>query len=287
MRQLEAWLKQHAERFDVIYSATLREEAIVVSEVAQRSKRCSLLHHSEAAAHADSMIAWPMRQRRRWLQALNQASGVVVGRPAAQQALIAAGLESSLLHRIECGVVASSGLKGREPAVRQRARSALAAVNRDLLTQHDSMVVLTCSTMTEASGIRTLAQAIPKLVNLWPDLRFWIIGDGPLREELHRYFKHQSVRQSVSMPGTFVDLSDLMMASDVYLQASANEGLDDFVPQAIASTLPVVLPIASDSHHDIAEYDDCVGWFTDQDIDSLYRALHQVLTPVDACDAGG
>ncbi len=140
------------------------------------------------------------------------------------------------------------------------------------------MVVLTCSTMTEASGIRTLAQAIPKLVNLWPDLRFWIIGDGPLREELHRYFKHQSVRQSVSMPGTFVDLSDLMMASDVYLQASANEGLDDFVPQAIASTLPVVLPIASDSHHDIAEYDDCVGWFTNQDIDSLYRALHQVLT---------
>ncbi len=188
LRQLDSWLKQNA--IGLTFS---------ISDLARRSDRGQRSRTTIQATLGTASLG--LRRQCRQSAGLADATKttLVAGarssqcgrnrRPSAQQALIAAGVSPTKLQRIECGVAASTGLKGREPAIRQRARSALAAVNRDLLTQHDSMVVLTCSTMTEASGIRTLAQAIPKLVNIWPDLRFWIIGDGPLREELHRYFK--------------------------------------------------------------------------------------------------
>ena len=139
------------------------------------------------------------------------------------------------------------------------------------------MVVVNVGGMNQCSGLMTLAQTIPNLINIWHDLRFWLIGDGPLRNDLHRYFKHKSVRQNVAMPGTFVDLTDVFNAADLYVQPSANDALDDFVLQAIAASLPLVMVDAADTRAIVGEYDDCVSWCSESNPLSLHHSIRRLL----------
>ena len=277
LRHVESWLRQHADRYDVIYSATMREEASLVVEAARRAGRISIVHHSGTGQQADTNFALPVRHRRRVVAAVQAANAIVLTRASTHQAMLAAGYEAERLHRIAAGVSPSKGLAGRDAASRERSRQVLASINGDLKTDRGSMVAVVIGAMVPSSELTTLAEAIPHLINLWPDLRFWLIGDGPMRNDLHRYFKQQSVRQNVAMPGTFVDFSDVLMASDVYIQPSANDGLDSFVPQAIAASLPMVMVDAPDTRAIAGAYDECIHWCSESDSTSLHHAVRRVL----------
>jgi len=277
LRHIESWLREHAQPYDVLYSATMREEAAVVVETARRLNLPSVVHHSGVGRNADATYSAPLRHRRRLHAAIHAADAIVVPRASAHQAMIAAGHHADRIHRIAIGVVSGKGVAGRDAASRIRSRQALAAVNSDLATNKDSPVVVTVGSMSESSGLLTLAEAIPKLIDLWPDLRFWLIGDGPLRNELHRYFKHHGVRQNVAMPGTFIDLGDVFTAADVCVQPSVNDSHDDFLSQVIASPLPLVMVDAVDTRAIVGDHDDCVSWCSEADSKSLQLAIRRVL----------
>ncbi len=285
LRHAESWLREHAGEYDVLYSATMREEACLVVEAARRTQRISVLHHAGSGNEADAVYAVPLRHRRRLLSAIESADAIVVPRASAHQALLSAGLRASRLHRISHGIVPSKGSAGRDPATRLRSRETLANVNGDLATNRDTQVVVTLGAMNASSGLMTLAQSIPNLVNIWPDLRFWLIGDGPLRTELHRYFKYHGVRQNVAMPGTFSDLGDVLTAADMLVQPSANDALDDFVLQAIAAPLPLVMVDAADTRAIVGEHDDCVSWCNELNSLSLHHAIKRVLVDLTPAQA--
>jgi len=277
LRHIESWLRDHASGYDVIYSATMREEAAIVVEAARRVGCVSIVHHAGTGLEADTHYALPARHRKRVVAAVHAASAIVVSRASTHQSMLAAGYDAARVHRIGNGFVPGQGLAGRDPASRLRARHALASINGDLKTDRDSMVVTVMGSMVESSGLMTLAEAIPNLINVWPDLRFWLMGDGPLRNDLHRYFTHQAVRQNVAMPGTFVDFSDLLMASDVYVQPSANDGLDDFVHQGITAALPLVMVDSPDTRAMVGASDEFVSWCSESDSTSLQHAIRRVL----------
>lgn len=278
LRHLESWLRQHAESYDVIYCSTLREEAALVVEAARRCGCASVLQHAGAGCEADSVYHPPIRHRRRVQAALRSAGGIVVSRASTHQTLLSTGISRDRIHRIPVGLWPGKGLAGRDTASRLASRKCLAAVNGDLATDRDSMVVVSLCAMNDSSGMMALAQTIPPLTSIWPDLRFWLIGDGPLRNELHRYLKHHGVRQNVAMPGTFVDFSDVLAAADLFVQPSLNDSLEDFVPQAIAAPLPIVIADANDSRAMFGEHDDCVHWCSEGDTDSLRHAIRRALT---------
>ncbi|MGV3482824.1 MAG: glycosyltransferase family 4 protein, partial [Planctomycetaceae bacterium] len=277
LRHVESWLREHAYKYDVLYSATMREEATLVVDAARRANRCSVLHHAGSASEADAGYAMPSRYRRRSFAAWQAADVIVVSRASAHQSLLGMGLAADQIQRVPIGIASGSGLAGRDATTRSRSRQTLADVNGDLATGRDSMVVLSIGSMNAASGMMSLAQAIPPLVDTWPDLRFWMIGDGSLRNELHRHFKFHGVRQSVAMPGTFVDLGDLLSAADLYVQPSLSDGLDDFLPQAIAAPLPLVLADGLDTRAMLSGYHDCAAWCPESDPPSLQEAIRRIL----------
>ena len=277
MRHVENWLREHALNYDILYSATMREESAIVVESARRANLVSVVHHGGVGPNADATYIAPLRHRRRLSAAIQAADAIVVSRASAHQAMIASGYRADRIHRIASGIVPGKGIAGRDAVSRSRSRQALAAVNGDLATNHDSMVLVAVGPMNESSGMMTLAETIPNLIDIWPDLRFWLIGDGPLRNELHRYFKSHGVRQNVAMPGTFTDLSDVMAAADVWVQPSLSDSLDDFLPQAIASPLPLVMADSADTRAIVGDHDDCVSWCSESDSKSLHHAIRRVL----------
>ena len=151
-------------------------------------------------------------------------------------ALLINGLEPARIERILQGFPV---LPGRSPERRQEARRALATANSDLFAEPDAPVVLCNARMTRHEGIELLVRAAHPLVTRYPNLRLWFVGDGPYRDAMYQQLRSDGVRSSIAMPGSFADSEDLFAAADVFLQ-SDEEGLEYFLPLAVASELPIV-----------------------------------------------
>lgn len=73
-----------------------------------------------------------------------------------------------------------------------------------------------------------------------PQVRFLLVGDGPLRlqveEELHR----QGIAERTILTGLRRDVPRMLAAMDIFMLSSLWEGLPRVIPQAMAMRLPVV-----------------------------------------------
>jgi glycosyltransferase involved in cell wall biosynthesis len=78
-----------------------------------------------------------------------------------------------------------------------------------------------------------------------PDVHFVLVGDGPLKNELHTHAGNLGIADRVVFTGQRDDVSFLLTAFDVFLFTSSNrdsegEGLPNAVMEAMVSGLPCV-----------------------------------------------
>lgn len=71
-------------------------------------------------------------------------------------------------------------------------------------------------------------------------IKFVVIGDGPLKEELIQYGKENGLGNDLFFMGFRNNVSDLLPEFDVFLITSLTEGLPLTVYEALASEVPVV-----------------------------------------------
>lgn len=73
-----------------------------------------------------------------------------------------------------------------------------------------------------------------------PELRVWLIGEGPLRGELEREIARRDLAGCVELWGARADVADLMAAADLFVFPSLAEGLGLAAVEAQAVGLPVL-----------------------------------------------
>lgn len=73
-----------------------------------------------------------------------------------------------------------------------------------------------------------------------PDVRFWVIGDGPRRAELEELSRQLGVAESVAFLGTRSDIPELLSAIDVLALTSHNEANPVSILEAMSCAKPVV-----------------------------------------------
>jgi glycosyltransferase involved in cell wall biosynthesis len=283
LKHLENWISENAHRFDILFCTQCGDEVIpMMAAVAPKSVRRVVLHSGTAAA-AD-YLTWPaMRTGRRIRAYLDRADAVVVSWASTRRELLAMGVAKNRVHRIDLGV-STPGSDVTLPdgdAVRS-SRQSLTHANGDLSLHHDSHVVMACGQMGLSGGMMTLAQTAPSLIDVWPDLRFWFIGDGPQRDAMHTFFRHQSVRQNVAMPGTFVDFEDLFRVADLFVVPSPADSLEDLLPAAVGAELPVVVADSPDTRSFFSGFEQSVVWFRAGDVDQLRSAIRSALVDLPA-----
>jgi glycosyltransferase involved in cell wall biosynthesis len=76
--------------------------------------------------------------------------------------------------------------------------------------------------------------------NKIPDSRFLLVGDGPLRSEVHSALARENILEKTILTGLRRDIPRMMAAMDVFLLTSLWEGLPRVIPQAMGMGLPVV-----------------------------------------------
>jgi glycosyltransferase involved in cell wall biosynthesis len=101
-------------------------------------------------------------------------------------------------------------------------------------------VLVIIARLTEAKGHRYLLQALPPLLETWPQLCCLFVGEGELRDQLHRLAVELAVEQACRFVGVREDIADILAAADLVVLPSLSEGFPFVLLEALAMGCPVV-----------------------------------------------
>lgn len=87
---------------------------------------------------------------------------------------------------------------------------------------------------------RLLIKAFSSVVKHIPEARLWILGDGPLRNELKVYINNLGLNDSIILKGNVADVENYLAKADAFVLSSDYEGLPLSILEAMAAGLPVV-----------------------------------------------
>ncbi len=74
----------------------------------------------------------------------------------------------------------------------------------------------------------------------FPDVKFVIVGDGPLDCYMRKYIVDKKLQENFIMLGSRKDVAEILPAFDVFLLTSRSEGLPRAMLEALAVRIPVV-----------------------------------------------
>jgi glycosyltransferase involved in cell wall biosynthesis len=175
--------------------------------------------------------------------------------PGFQMALFQA-LDSLVLHRFHRLTTPSQGalqeLK-HWPSLLRRTRVIPHAIDLDAYPKDGPVaelhprnghgpVISIVGRLQAVKGHRIFLESARQVLSKRPDARFWIVGEGELREKLEAASLRLGLANAVSFLGYRNDVHTLMASSDVVVCASSYESLSRSVLEALALSRPVVAP---------------------------------------------
>jgi glycosyltransferase involved in cell wall biosynthesis len=104
----------------------------------------------------------------------------------------------------------------------------------------DSLVVSCVARLVPAKGQIYAIQALSKLIPSIPNIKLVLIGEGDDRDKLNQLANELNVTGYIDLLGARADVSDLLAATDIYLQPSVKEGFCISFLEAMATGLACV-----------------------------------------------
>jgi glycosyltransferase involved in cell wall biosynthesis len=104
----------------------------------------------------------------------------------------------------------------------------------------EATIVGAIGRMVWQKGFKFLIKAISDIVEVAPDTRFLLVGDGPLRPDLENLARKLDVYDRVIFTGFRSDIPDLLSTMDVLVVPSLLEGFPMITLEAMAMAKPIV-----------------------------------------------
>ena len=138
-------------------------------------------------------------------------------------------------------------------------------------------VLVTIARLTEQKGHRYLLQALPCLLETWPQLCCMFVGEGELHDVLHRMAINLGVERACRFVGAREDIADILAAADLFVLPSLSEGFPFVLLEALAMGCPIVASRVNGVPELIE--DRKTGFLVPpRDPQSLARAIREVLS---------
>jgi|GEM_PF-343022 sugar transferase (PEP-CTERM/EpsH1 system associated) len=130
--------------------------------------------------------------------------------------------------------------------------------------------------LTEQKGHIYLIRAAVSLVRKHPNLRFLIIGDGPLRESLKEEVRRQGLETFFNFLGARKDIRELLNAIDLMVLPSLWEGLPNIILEAMACGTPIVATAVDGTPEAVVDGETGI-LIPPRDPDALARAIDHLI----------
>ena len=98
-----------------------------------------------------------------------------------------------------------------------------------------------CAQLTINKGWFDFLDICEKLKNKIPNLKVYIIGDGPLYNDIKNKIVEKNLSDTITMTGHTNDVYEYLSQTNIYVMTSYREGLSVAVIEALASSLPLVI----------------------------------------------
>lgn len=152
------------------------------------------------------------------------------------------------------------------------------------LPSNDHIQVVTTSRFVEKKGIEYGIYAIAKLSKVFSNLRYRIIGDGPLRQDLQKLIQKLGVSDTVELLGWKhqQEVIEILNSSHIYIASSvtAQDGNQEGIPNALKEAMAMGLLTISSKHSGIPELveDGKVGFLVpERDPDAIAEKLRHLI----------
>ncbi len=151
-----------------------------------------------------------------------------------------------------------------------------AAKRAELGLRPDEVVFGTNARMTHQKGHVYLVEAAQEVVKKYPNVRFVLAGDGPLRADIENQIKNANLEKNFLLLGFRNDIADLLPAYDMYVLPSLFEGLPNQVLEAMSCGKGVIATAVDGTVEAVVEGE--TGFLVpSKDSASLAKALLNVL----------
>ena len=121
--------------------------------------------------------------------------------------------------------------------------------NKGVLHQEFKMnstnkIVANISAVADQKDYFTFIETARLVLKKRNDVVFFIIGAGPMFDEIRDYINNLGLEQKIIMTGFRSDISDIIKELDVFLITSKTEGLGTTILDAFANRIPLVATLA-------------------------------------------
>lgn len=159
-------------------------------------------------------------------------------------------------------------------------------VVRELGFPADAQVVGTLARFEPQKGLEYFLEAAKLVKDARPNVRFLVVGDGPLRPTLEKQRRHLGLDDTVHFAGWRQDATRVIRAMDIFCLSSRWESFGMALAEAMANGLPTVAT-AVDGVPEVVE-DGVTGLLVpSQDAPALAKALLALLGDPARCAAMG
>lgn len=149
------------------------------------------------------------------------------------------------------------------------------AVRQRLGWNENTFVLLSTRSWAPIYAVDDLARAFVKVARQRPELRLFLLGNGPLAPKIRQIIQDGGMIERVHFPGQIsqAKLPDFYRAADLYISTSHSDGTSISLLESLASGTPVLLSNIPGNKEWIDEPGE-VGWlFEDGDVDSLAAGI--------------
>lgn len=101
-------------------------------------------------------------------------------------------------------------------------------------------VIGVAARLSEEKGVQYLVQAMPKILNRFPETTLVIVGGGPLAESLKNDVIQLGINENIVFTGIRLDMPEIFSLFDMYVLPSVSEGLPMVLLEAMASKCPII-----------------------------------------------
>jgi len=105
---------------------------------------------------------------------------------------------------------------------------------------HQNTIITYIGRLIQNKGPQYLVQATPYILKYHPEARIYIVGEGPLKDELMRQVISQNLEDNVHFLGNVSDVLPVLQSTTIFVRPSLTEGMSLAVLEAMACGLPVV-----------------------------------------------